>query len=80
MLRMSIVLTSVSLLLFVCCATQIVVARTYRSVKTPLGDVTGESYRLYSLRFHPIDTFLGIPYALPPVGNLRFEVTCELKV
>ena len=42
-------------------------------VNTTLGVVQGTSVSLAN--GHVIDSFLGVPYAEPPVGDLRFEVS-----
>lgn len=41
-------------------------------VKTPLGSVQGKLIKSYEGR--TVSAFEGIPYAKPPVGNLRFKV------
>lgn len=41
-------------------------------VKTPLGGVKG--YYRTSLKGRKYEAFNGIPYALPPIGKLRFKV------
>lgn len=41
-------------------------------VKTPLGDIKG-SYGI-AINGRQYESYLGVPYALPPIGNLRFEV------
>ena len=40
--------------------------------KTSSGRVRG--FETESLPGHPVEIYLGIPYARPPVGQLRFEV------
>ncbi|XP_017877457.1 venom carboxylesterase-6-like isoform X1 [Ceratina calcarata] len=40
-------------------------------VQTPLGRISG--YRIINLYGKEYDVFMGIPYAQPPVGKLRFE-------
>jgi len=42
-------------------------------VSTLYGDVEGEQYRTKAGKL--TKTFLGIPYASPPVGELRFKVS-----
>ena len=42
-------------------------------VETRYGKIRGKW--LWSRRNLPIGSFIGIPYAKPPVGDLRFEVT-----
>lgn len=42
-------------------------------VKTPLGGLQGSIIK--TDRGETIYTFLGIPYAKPPVGDLRFKVS-----
>ncbi|XP_066272164.1 liver carboxylesterase B-1-like [Branchiostoma lanceolatum] len=44
-----------------------------RTVPTTGGDVRGTVQYIKDLPDKPIYTFLGIPYAAPPVGNLRFR-------
>ncbi|XP_066292386.1 fatty acyl-CoA hydrolase precursor, medium chain-like [Branchiostoma lanceolatum] len=44
-----------------------------RTVPTTGGDVRGAVQYIKDLPDKPIHTFLGIPYAAPPVGNLRFR-------
>ncbi|XP_078611147.1 fatty acyl-CoA hydrolase precursor, medium chain-like [Branchiostoma floridae x Branchiostoma japonicum] len=44
-----------------------------RTVPTASGDVRGTVQYINDLPDKPIYTFLGIPYAAPPVGNLRFR-------
>ena len=42
-----------------------------------IGNVTynnGDSKWYSTLKKRPIEVFLGIPYAVPPVGNLRFTL------
>ena len=41
-------------------------------VETTLGELVGESVRLEN--GDVIDTFLGVPFATPATGELRFEV------
>lgn len=41
-------------------------------VETPIGNITG--YYKVSHRSMKYAAFEGIPYALPPTGQLRFEV------
>ncbi|GBN24830.1 Acetylcholinesterase-1 [Araneus ventricosus] len=38
-------------------------------VKTPLGNIEGLRSKIYGL---PVNMFLGIPFAKPPLGSLRF--------
>lgn len=45
------------------------------TVKTESGPVVGKRYYFGDGRF--VDSFLGIPFAKPPVGPLRFEVCFE---
>jgi hypothetical protein len=45
------------------------------TVETPLGRITG--YYKTSLKGRKYEVYEGIPYAQPPVGNLRFEVLKE---
>jgi len=48
----------------------------YPSVSTKWGCIYGKWSR--SLRDQPIANFLGIPYALPPVGDLRFSASIRV--
>uniref|UniRef100_A0A914NEQ2 Carboxylic ester hydrolase n=1 Tax=Meloidogyne incognita TaxID=6306 RepID=A0A914NEQ2_MELIC len=41
-------------------------------IKTPLGIIEGRRYCIDNYG-DKIDVFFGIPFALPPIGNLRFE-------
>lgn len=41
-------------------------------VRTPLGSVMGRHIKSYGGR--TVSAFEGIPYAKPPVGDLRFKV------
>ena len=52
------------------------IART-EVVETRKGLVQGRSITLLGgeFRLDPVDVFLGIPYALPPVGPRRWAVT-----
>ena len=45
-------------------------------VETKKGFVQGRSITLLGGEFqlNPVDVFLGIPYALPPVGPRRYKV------
>lgn len=45
----------------------------YKIVNTEYGRVRGSVSRTF-LEQRPIVSFTGIPYAKPPVGELRFEV------
>ena len=42
------------------------------SVETPYGRIRGFDFTTFSGK--EVEAFLGIPYAKPPVGELRFEV------
>jgi hypothetical protein len=44
-------------------------------VNTPLGRIGG--YHMKTQDGKDISAFTAIPYALPPVGELRFKVGCE---
>ena len=48
-------------------------------VETRKGLVQGRSITLLGgeFRLDPVDVFLGIPYALPPVGPRRWAVTSQ---
>ncbi len=43
-----------------------------RRVETAYGPVIGKRYRIAGDR--DVDAFLGIPFAKPPIGELRFQV------
>lgn len=43
-----------------------------RIVRTKYGDVSGVIVTLESRHVEPVEVFRGVPYAMPPVGNLRF--------
>lgn len=43
------------------------------AVKTPLGQIVG--YHMKTRGGRNIAAFTGIPYAVPPLGDLRFKVT-----
>ncbi|XP_044731234.1 neuroligin-4, Y-linked [Chrysoperla carnea] len=45
---------------------------TSRTVRTKYGDVSGIIVSLDSRHLEPVEVFRGIPYAMPPTGNLRF--------
>ncbi|KAL0281346.1 UNVERIFIED_CONTAM: hypothetical protein PYX00_002357 [Menopon gallinae] len=45
---------------------------TSRVVRTKYGDVSGVIISLDSRHLEPVEVFRGIPYAMPPTGNLRF--------
>ena len=46
------------------------------TVKTKYGDIQGFEFK--AERGSEAEVFLGIPFAKPPVGELRFEVCYEL--
>ncbi|CAK5087260.1 unnamed protein product [Meloidogyne enterolobii] len=50
------------------------------SVQTLTGKIIGkvEKIEIESGQIMNVDIFFGIPYAEPPVGNLRFEVFFEV--
>lgn len=50
------------------------------SVQTLTGKIIGEveKIEIESGQIMNVDIFFGIPYAQPPVGNLRFEVFFEV--
>lgn len=41
--------------------------------ETVYGQIRGYTQEVFPRR--PVDIFLGVPYASPPVGKLRFEVS-----
>jgi len=43
-----------------------------RIVRTKYGDVSGVIVTHESRHIEPVEVFRGVPYAMPPVGNLRF--------
>lgn len=45
-------------------------------IKTPLGKVKGIQGEVFGKK---VNAFLGIPFAEPPVGNLRFKRTVKVK-
>ena len=45
----------------------------------PQASVTNGTYSGYSNKYYSTDHFLGIPYAQPPVGDLRFRVPQSLR-
>lgn len=47
-------------------------------VSTKYGDVSGKSIVLHTGAV--IDTYLGIPFAKPPIGELRFQVRYMSKL
>ncbi|KAL7080225.1 hypothetical protein ACQ4LE_000762, partial [Meloidogyne hapla] len=47
-------------------------------IKTLLGIIEGRRYCINNYG-NKIDVFFGIPFALPPIGNLRFEKPKTLK-
>lgn len=51
-------------------------AQTYPALKLPQGEVIG-SFETYQKNNNPVtySVFRGIPYAKPPVGELRFKVS-----
>lgn len=55
------------LLVFLICLTHGI------TIKTPQGSIKGIIKK--SLNGRDIQTFHGIPYAKPPLGNLRFKVS-----
>ena len=46
------------------------------NVKTKYGDIQG--FEFEAERGSEAEVFLGIPFAKPPIGELRFEVSYEL--
>ena len=52
--------------------TSVAFCRANPVVETSLGTVSGESITLTS--GDVIDSFIGIPFAAPPISELRFEV------
>lgn len=47
----------------------------YPLARTKWGNVYGKWSN--TIRGQPVANFLGIPYALPPIGNLRFKVSAH---
>src|SRR6218665_3619660 len=48
------------------------ITSSQRIVKTKYGSVRGSLINFTNKSFQPIESFLGIPYASPPVAKLRF--------
>jgi carboxylesterase type B len=48
----------------------------YPSVNTKWGHIYGKWSR--TVRHQPVANFLGIPYALPPLGDLRFSASIRV--
>lgn len=68
------------ILLFCCCLVALIVARTSDDLRVELPNgskLVGRTLRSYGGR--SIKSFLGIPYAKPPLGDLRFKVRDFLK-
>lgn len=58
-----------------CCLVALIVARTSEELRVTLPNgskLIGRTLRSYGGR--SIKSFLGVPYARPPVGDLRFKV------
>lgn len=58
-----------------CCLVALIVARTSEELRVTLPNgskLVGRTLRSYGGR--SIKSFLGVPYARPPVGDLRFKV------
>lgn len=47
------------------------------TVQTPLGTIVGSYEKSYEGNTYA--SYLGIPFAKPPVGNLRFAVSTEAQ-
>ena len=43
------------------------------TINTTNGPVEGKRFTMFKVRGHIVEVFLGIPYAAPPVGVLRFK-------
>lgn len=63
------------ILSFGCCLVALTVARTSDELRITLPNgskLVGRTLRSYGGR--SIKSFLGVPYAKPPIGDLRFKV------
>lgn len=63
------------ILTFCCCLVALIVARTSDELRITLPNgskLIGRTLRSYGGR--SIKSFLGVPYAKPPLGDLRFKV------
>nr|XP_029724773.1 neuroligin-2-like [Aedes albopictus] len=49
-----------------------------RIVETKSGAIRGVILELHSKYLEPVEVFKAVPYAAPPVGNLRFEAPKKL--
>lgn len=49
--------------------------RSPRVVTTKYGQLRGSIRSLSNKQLHPVEVFLGVPYALPPTGANRFSPT-----
>lgn len=54
------------------CTYELIFAQDDPIVDTNYGSVSGKTFVLEDESV--VDTFMGVPYAKPPVGELRFEV------
>lgn len=61
---------------FILCALHVAFAIEPPTVQTHSGLVAGQRLQVGAKL---VDAFYGIPYATPPVGELRFEKPCEVK-
>lgn len=43
-----------------------------RTVQTKYGTLRGTIHEMRATKMQPVEMFLGVPYAAPPVGSLRF--------
>ncbi len=46
-------------------------------IQTKYGPIIGK--RIFGLGEHHVDAFLGIPFAKPPIGELRFKVKIQFE-
>lgn len=68
------ILKHLALVLVVLCCAEEILSRTSDSLKVTIdsGALVGRHITTHNGR--PLRAFMGIPYAEPPVGNLRFKV------
>ena len=62
---------------FVLFVVQTVLAEDYVTVKTEIGNIKG--YRVKSIEGKDVNVFIGVPFAKPPIGDLRFKRPLPLE-